>query len=515
MRPRRRLGHPAVDVLQVGRLPGPPRSVVDDLAGDLARREVDERHAVYRPKSARRLALSSRSKSSASTRLAAGCSAAPPAASCCDHLLEEELHEAHRRSPGRTPRRPIHRPRGVSNQAEIMQPAAGPDAPGPRTGGQSMSRASSLGRGDDAGAERRRRHHVERPVNPCCATTWPDDVMSRVSRADDSGRKSCSGPTTQGSSARISPAAPRRRASRAGRGPTFASGPTTATSTRSLARPAPRARIPPRRAGARTADAGAPPPARCATSRPTRLPASAAAARPSMPSISCSATTSPSSAETSSAPRTPAHPGDPVERRLERRSSCTRSSQLARRAAARSASRPTPRHRQRRSRAASSTVSGVGCDQEEVAVGRLDRDRVPGRRARAAGGAAPRARRRRAAAATRSPTSSPSGCAESPPSRSPLRVDQQQPSLARRSMPRTSGIGGVQPPRWRRLGPDGLGSGRCRRRRRSPARTARPHALDRRPNARDRRDRLRAARCEMLAAPPPRRRRGSRGTRCP
>src|SRR6185503_10764675 len=38
--------NPAVDVLQVGRLPGPPRSVVDDLAGDLTRREVDQRHEI-------------------------------------------------------------------------------------------------------------------------------------------------------------------------------------------------------------------------------------------------------------------------------------------------------------------------------------------------------------------------------------------------------------------------------------------------------------------------------------
>ena len=54
-------------------------------------------------------------------------------------------------------------------------------------------------------------------LKPCCATTWPDDVMSRVSRADDSSRKVCSGASTQGSSARISPADSRRRASRAGR----------------------------------------------------------------------------------------------------------------------------------------------------------------------------------------------------------------------------------------------------------------------------------------------------------
>ncbi len=35
-------GHPAVDVLQVGRLPGPARPIVDDLAGDFTRGEVDE-----------------------------------------------------------------------------------------------------------------------------------------------------------------------------------------------------------------------------------------------------------------------------------------------------------------------------------------------------------------------------------------------------------------------------------------------------------------------------------------
>src|SRR4051794_29361337 len=57
------LRNPPVHILQVGRLSGPARPVVDDLAGDLARGKVDERHAPYRPKSSLRLVSSSRSKS--------------------------------------------------------------------------------------------------------------------------------------------------------------------------------------------------------------------------------------------------------------------------------------------------------------------------------------------------------------------------------------------------------------------------------------------------------------------
>src|SRR5579883_10341 len=59
-----------VDVVQVRRLAGPPRPVVDDLARDLTRGVVDERHGGYlRKRSAR---LRSRSRSNVSARGAGG-----------------------------------------------------------------------------------------------------------------------------------------------------------------------------------------------------------------------------------------------------------------------------------------------------------------------------------------------------------------------------------------------------------------------------------------------------------
>src|SRR5213075_2076936 len=43
--PAPRLRHASVDVMEIGRLAGPPRSVIDDFARDLAGREVDQGHA--------------------------------------------------------------------------------------------------------------------------------------------------------------------------------------------------------------------------------------------------------------------------------------------------------------------------------------------------------------------------------------------------------------------------------------------------------------------------------------
>ena len=69
--------------------------------------------------------------------------------------------------------------------------------------------------------------------NPCCATTWPDVVISRMSRAEDSVMNVCSGAATQGSSAASGQATHRVEHLNPGE-PRFASVPVTATSTKSL-----------------------------------------------------------------------------------------------------------------------------------------------------------------------------------------------------------------------------------------------------------------------------------------
>ena len=54
------LGNATVDVVQIRRLPGPPRSVVHDFARDLAAREIDQGHALspkQRVEAVRQLAL--------------------------------------------------------------------------------------------------------------------------------------------------------------------------------------------------------------------------------------------------------------------------------------------------------------------------------------------------------------------------------------------------------------------------------------------------------------------------
>ncbi len=79
-----RFRDPSIDVMEIRRLPGPSRSVVDDFARDLAAREVDQGH-FYLPNSVLRLSVSSRSKSAANTcfgTVPLGVAAFKSAASC-------------------------------------------------------------------------------------------------------------------------------------------------------------------------------------------------------------------------------------------------------------------------------------------------------------------------------------------------------------------------------------------------------------------------------------------------
>ncbi len=218
------------------------------------------------------------------------------------HLIEEQLHDPHRRlrtedhqtEPAAARRREAGEQAALAGT--VMDQSLEPrDEP--------ISRASSS---VDAPIPAPRAAAVitsSERLNPCCATTCPDEVMSSVSRADDSSRKVWSGTSTQGSSERIRPPGSRRRASPGGRDRRWHRG-----------------RRPDEHEVVRTGrgedgaalraelhEGGSPRPAAAAvrTRRPTRLPASAAAARPSTPSISCSATTRPSPAEASRAPRTP------------------------------------------------------------------------------------------------------------------------------------------------------------------------------------------------------------------
>ena len=161
--PAAALRHPAVDVLQVGRLAGPARSVVDDLAGDLARREVDQGHAGYRPKSALRLALSSVSKFSASI---GGCGLLPrrDRRELLHHLIEEQPHDPHRglgtehhQADPASARRRERREHAALPLAVVHQRLEAGGAHEPR---------QLLGGGDDAGPERGRGHDVERAGEP-------------------------------------------------------------------------------------------------------------------------------------------------------------------------------------------------------------------------------------------------------------------------------------------------------------------------------------------------------------
>src|SRR3954447_17271917 len=112
------LRNPPVHILQVGRLSGPARPVVDDLAGDLARGKVDERHAPYRPKSSLRLVSSSRSKSFGSG-VAGACSRGAADTSCSTIWSKNSWTRPTEVSVPNTTR-PIQRPRGVPAAASIQ-----------------------------------------------------------------------------------------------------------------------------------------------------------------------------------------------------------------------------------------------------------------------------------------------------------------------------------------------------------------------------------------------------------
>src|SRR5215207_962208 len=209
------LGNAPIDVLQVRGLAGPTGPVVHELAGDLAGREVDERHSGYRPKSALRLALRSVSKFSAS--MGAGpCSRGATAASCCT-IWSKNSRTMPTDVSGPNTTSPIQRPRGVANDAS-MQLWRWPPCTSASNRAAPISRPSSSVEATMAAPSAAAVITSSDRLNPCWATTCPDIVMSSVSRAPLSARKVSSGGTTQGSSARIRPAAPPPRSSPAARG---------------------------------------------------------------------------------------------------------------------------------------------------------------------------------------------------------------------------------------------------------------------------------------------------------
>ena len=129
--------------------------------------------------------------------------------------------------------RPIQRPRGVPN-ADSMQLCWLPPCTTAPKRGAPMIRASSSVDATIAEPSAAAVITSNERENPCCATTWPDVVISRMSRADDSVRNVCSGSTTHGSSARIRLRRPTASSISSRASPRLASRPASATSTRSF-----------------------------------------------------------------------------------------------------------------------------------------------------------------------------------------------------------------------------------------------------------------------------------------
>src|SRR5438445_2971544 len=162
-----------------------------------------------------------------------------------------------------------------------------------------------LGRRHDGGAEGRRRHHVHR-----AREAVPPQHLARGRHHQEQARagflheldQRLQGPGFDRAGRHATTAAARSSSRRTR--PTFTSG--SATATTRIPEGAPTTSSAPC-AACRCQNTPAPSPAasRARPSRLATLPASAATAAPLIPSISCSATTIPSSAETSIAPRTP------------------------------------------------------------------------------------------------------------------------------------------------------------------------------------------------------------------
>ena len=224
-------------------------------------------------------------------------------------------------------------------------------------------------------------------LNPCCATTCPDDgheqrqprrrlVEERLERRLHPGLE------------RAHQAEPARRVEHLQPGEPDVRVGADDRDQHQVVRPGRgEHRAPLARGAGRSWAAAGPPPRRCGRRRPTRLPASAAMARPSTPSMSCSATTRPSVAETSSAPRTP---GTRVTRSSSARVGLTARAPATLRGRARGAlgeqSRRVPSAATGLAPPAAPSRRWDGT-RKRVAVGRFDRDRLPRAESEKPGGA--------------------------------------------------------------------------------------------------------------------------------
>ena len=243
--------HPAEDVLQVGRLPRPARPVVDDLAGDLARGEVDQRHPLPSEERAQArvefvleiLCEHRAARRRIGRRLASACSSSWK--NSCTSPTDVS-------APKTTS--PIQRPRGVV-KARSNRPAAAPGAAPRRSWRVLITSAIASVEAMIAAPSAAAAMTSTDRVKPCCAITCPAEVMSRMSRAPDSSRNPCSGAATHGSMTLIIRAAPPPAAARAARGPGSR-----------------RARPPPPAAGRRPPAPSAPCPARRAAAPPAAPP---------------------------------------------------------------------------------------------------------------------------------------------------------------------------------------------------------------------------------------------------
>ena len=366
-------------------------------------------------------------------------------------------------------------------------------------------------------------------VKPCCATTWPDEVMSRVSRAADSVEERLrAGASTQGSSARIRPAVPPHRASPAGRGrhsrPARPRPPAPG-------RPAPGAASMEPASARRCTNAGgaAPGAARCAAEPSDEAPGERRDRAAVDPVHELLGDDQPVAGGDDQRPAHARHPGDPVERRLGR------GHRQPLQPAAGRARRPL------RQRAPTRAIGSDGSRAASSIVSR--RRRRPGRSARRAtrsrcvcqlpepeqpGGARRLAATRPASCGGHpSPRRAPSGAGQRAAETEPVGVDQQRAPRRHRSNRRTASPSRTAPRDRRGWAAAAAGGGclqpRARRRRRHPPRPAparshrpraAPHAGERLCDRWCRRGRPRR-RAGGARAPPPRRRRGNRGTRCP
>ena len=262
--------------------------------------------------------------------------------------------------------RPIQRPRGVPNAASMQLCRLPPCTTAAETR-RSHDAGQLLGRRHDRRAQRGRRHDLDRAGE----SVLGHDLARGGHQQDEPGRRL--GDET-------SAAAPRPRAR------ARASGEATdrvehldpgEPQVGVRLRPAPPAPGRPRPGAASTdpvlprrwtkVGLRIPRPLVARPSRWTRLAASAAMARPSMPSISRSATTSPSVPEISSDPRTPGTWVTRSSAASARHACCSSQSRASR--AARSAISPSRAIGSDGSRTVSSRVSGVGATRNRFPSG--------------------------------------------------------------------------------------------------------------------------------------------------